>query len=189
MLTKAYRSVSTSALPVLAGVLPADLEVTRVGRVEEECPEDATGRERRALKRTVMREVVSRWQDRWTSSEKGRELWQFLPDVEQRLSYGWIEPDYEVSQILTGHGNFNSRLHEMTLRDSPICPCEEAAETRDHILWECKLYAEERDQMLDGWSRSWEGPVYHQELVNSREGFLRLRAFAHRWHGKRKELS
>lgn len=33
LLTKAYRSCSTAALPVLAGVLPADLEVLRAGRV------------------------------------------------------------------------------------------------------------------------------------------------------------
>ena len=36
LLTKAYRSASTAALAVLGGVLPADLEVIRAGRLDEE---------------------------------------------------------------------------------------------------------------------------------------------------------
>lgn len=188
LLTKAYRSVSTSALPVLAAVLPADLEVVRVGRFAQECPKEATDKEQMALKRRIFGDVVAQWQERWSTSDKGRELSQFFPDVEMRLSAGWVEPDYAVSQILTGHGSFNSRLHAMTLSESPVCPCGEADETRDHALWECQLYEEERQQMLNDWNRNEIGPVYHQEMVNSAEGFRRLRAFAHKRLDIRKEF-
>lgn len=187
LLTKAYRSVSTAALPVLAGVLPADLEVTRAGRIEQEG--FRLGRkERNELKRRVRSEVVSQWQERWDSSTNGRELYNFLPDVSVRLSCGWVEPDYVTSQLLTGHGCFRKRLHAMSLCDTPTCYCGSPEETRDHVLWHCELYAEERRQMLNDWCREEIGPVYHQEMVTSKEGFRRLSAFAHKWHKKRKEL-
>ena len=188
LLTKAYRSVSTPALPVLAGVLPSDLEVIRAGRVAREVPERSTGRERRQIKRRITEEVVSIWQDRWTTSDKGRDLFAFFPDVRERLRCRWVEPDYAVSQVLTGHGNFKHRLHNMRLVESGECRCGESIEDRDHILWECTLYDEYRRDMLDGWSRSVEGPVYFGELVNDAEGFDRLRRFAHRWLRRRTEL-
>lgn len=150
--------------------------------------QDESRRERNELKKKVRAEVVARWQEHWRSSTNGRELYSFFPDVEARLQYVWVEPDYVVSQILTGHGNFRSRLHAMSLNDTPICYCERARETRDHVLWECELYAEERDEMLQDWSRKEIGPVFHHEMVSSKDGFARLRAFAHKWHRKRKEL-
>lgn len=187
LLTKAYRSVSTAALPVLAAVLPADLEVTRAGRIAQECS-GLVSRERKVVKKSIVAEVVAQWQERWRSSADGRDLFSFFPDVADRVSYGWVEPDYVMSQILTGHGNFRHRLHAMKLNDVAECYCGHAEETRDHILWDCELYQGEREEMLANWSRTESGPVYFGELVASAEGYRRLRAFAHKWHKKRKEL-
>ena len=187
LLTKAYRSVSTAALPVLAATLPADLEVVRAGRVAQECPGLDTSEERKSRKILITREIFAQWQDRWSSSADGRELHAFFPRITDRMSYVWVEPDYVVSQILTGHGCFRFRLHKMRLCESAECFCGHEAETRDHVLWECSLYAEERYEMLTDWFRVESGPVYHGDLVASAEGFRRLRAFAHKWHRKRKE--
>lgn len=187
LLTKAYRSVSTAALPVLAGVLPADLEVCRAGRIAQECS-GLVSRERTVAMRKVRAEVMAQWQERWQSSTDGRELYLFFSDVTDRASSGWVEPDYVMSQILTGHGSFRSRLHAMSLSDTAECYCGLADETRDHVLWDCTLYTEEREAMLGNWSRDEVGPVYHRELVASVDGFSRLRSFAHKWHKKRKEL-
>lgn len=188
LLTKAYRSVSTAALPVLAAVFPADLEVTRAGRIMQECSGVEDNRERKARKKEIVAEVFAQWQDRWCSSTDGRELYRFFPDVADRVSYTWVEPDYVLSQILTGHGNFRHRLHAMKLSDTAECFCGHEAETRDHILWDCDLYRCEREEMLANWQRAVSGPVYFGELVASAEGFRRLRAFAHKWHRLRKEL-
>ena len=105
-----------------------------------------------------------------------------------RLSYGWVEPEYVTSQILTGHGSFRSRLHAMSLCDTAKCYCGQADETRDHVLWDCTLYVEERTEMLADWNREEAGPIYHRELVASVEGFRRLKTFAHKWHKRRKEI-
>lgn len=187
LLTKAYRSCSSAALPVLAGVLPADLEVYRAGRIAEEGRQLAP-RERRKLRTEVRAQAVAQWQDRWRAADDGRDLYSFFPDVAVRLMQDWVEPDYVVSQLLTGHGCFRQRLHKLGLCESAVCPCGESAESRDHALWECCLYADERSEMLDALVRAEIGPVYCIELVSSKRSFDALRRFAHRWHTKRSAL-
>ncbi|KAG6454199.1 hypothetical protein O3G_MSEX008564 [Manduca sexta] len=122
LLTNAYLSVSTAALPVLAGVLPADLEVYRAGW--KEAAHKATPKaEMCRLLREIRDSVIVLWQNRWETETKGRELHMFFPDVAGRLSMCWVAPDYETSQILTGHGCFNKRLSDMRLRDDSACKC------------------------------------------------------------------
>ena len=186
LLTKAFRSVSTAALPVLAGVLPADLEVLCAGRFAEEGVQLAP-RERRKLRRDIRGEIVSLWQDRWTSSGDGRELYSFFPSIGERLKWTWVEPDHVTSQLLSGHGCFRRRLHNMSLQDTSMCPCGGDDEDRDHVLWSCPLYDEERGVLFEGVMRTVVGPISHADLVSTRECFAAFRTFAHSWYGKRRE--
>lgn len=129
--------------------------------------------------------LVSEWQSRWDAESRGRETYRFFPDVAARLRATWVEPDYQVSQILTGHGCFRKRLSDMRLCERAECYCGEEDEDMDHVLWRCPLYEEERKWMLDGITRKEEGPVYYGDLVSGRDNFGRLRIFAHRWHRRR----
>ncbi|GBP65872.1 Retrovirus-related Pol polyprotein from type-1 retrotransposable element R1 2 [Eumeta japonica] len=63
LLTKAYRTTSTAALPVLAGVLPADYEVLLAGKTDTQryC---LTRAEIGAVRRRVKEEVIDAWQKR-----------------------------------------------------------------------------------------------------------------------------
>lgn len=187
LLTKAYRSVSTAALPVLAGVLPADLDVQLVGRLARERA-GLLPRERRRRKKELLQDVLTQWQKRWEESTDGRELYCFFPDVAERIEQKWVEPDYATSQILTGHGAFRSRLHAMALSDTSECHCGLADETRDHVLWKCPLYDEERSALLEQCERNVAGPIWHADLVNNSDAFQRLKEFAHKWQKKRKLL-
>ena len=183
LLTKAYRSVSTPALPVLAGVLPADFEVSLAGRragITASSPSEL--RLRRAQ---VESEILALWQDRWTNETRGRDLYRFFPDVSVRFKSDHIVPDHSVSQILTGHGCFRKRLHDMKLCERADCDCGHAAEDRDHVLWDCPLYDEERKELLSDLTRTSIGPVYYRELVDSRENFEKLSKFAKSWLSKR----
>ncbi|CAH2101187.1 unnamed protein product [Euphydryas editha] len=188
LLTKAYRSCSTAALSVLVGVLPADLEVVRAGRVQEKC-EGLAGGERKTKKNEILSDVVSAWQTRWTASGDGRELYSFFPDIASRLERRWVKPDYVLSQIFTGHGCFRGRLHRMTLCDTPSCYCGHDSETRDHILWECNLYEDERKAMIDGIEWAKVGPVYFEDLTATENNFSYLRMFAHSWHKRRTDMT
>ncbi|GBP88565.1 Retrovirus-related Pol polyprotein from type-1 retrotransposable element R1 [Eumeta japonica] len=187
LLTKAYRSVSTAALPVLAGVLPADLEVTRAGRLDL-ARLQATKAEIRARKRGLWDEIIAVWQERWTNETRGRELHRFFPDVAVRLSSDWVSPDYETSQILTGHGCFRKRLNDMKLCDTSVCFCGMEDEDMYHILWSCPLYAEMRMKMMNGITREDMGPIYYTDLVSCKTNFDRLVEFARAWHRLRGRL-
>ncbi|GBP57364.1 Retrovirus-related Pol polyprotein from type-1 retrotransposable element R1 4 [Eumeta japonica] len=123
LLTNAYKTTNMAALPVLAGMLPADLEVTSAGRVDKE--RDA------------------------------------------RVSSPWVEPDYETSQLLTGHGYFRKRLYELGLNESSVCLCEQTDEDMHHVLWSCPLYDEIR-KMLKKIKVMCVAPVYYADLTGSR---------------------
>lgn len=196
LLTKAYRSTSTSALAVLGGVLPADLEVIRAGRLDEErlngtTMQGDTGSRRRELARRrkeIWNETIDAWQKRWMHDEKGRELFRFFPDVAARLKSHWVAPDYQLSQILTGHGCFRKRLFDMKLCEVSECYCGMEEEDLHHALWVCPLYEEMRRKMMDGISREEAGPIYYGDLVSTPANFARLREFAHSWHKRRSAL-
>lgn len=186
MLTKAYRSTSTAALSVLAGVLPADLEVIRAGRVAV-ARKSATKDEFPVRRREIGLDIVAQWQERWDREDKGRELYRFFPDVSVRLKATWVEPDYVTSQILVGHGCFRKRLHGMGLVGESGCSCGEGEEDLHHILWCCPLYDTFRQGMLSSIERQEEGPVYYTDLVSSEANYRRLQEFARRWHEARVE--
>ncbi|GBP96773.1 hypothetical protein EVAR_92307_1 [Eumeta japonica] len=43
----------------------------------------------------------------------------------------WVEPDYQTTQLLTGHYCFRKRLHELGLNDTSMCLCEQKDEDMD----------------------------------------------------------
>ncbi|GBP42642.1 Retrovirus-related Pol polyprotein from type-1 retrotransposable element R1 [Eumeta japonica] len=61
LLTKAYKTMSTAALPVLAGVLPAHYKVMIAGRTDRQ-RDGHTGAEVRAFRRRAKEEAVIEWQ-------------------------------------------------------------------------------------------------------------------------------
>lgn len=197
-LCKAYRTVSTEALPVLAGLLPVDLEVQRRAAMYYNARPNFSAnflaqRDRSKIDRLlkpltdVWDELLTEWQCRWESSTKGRHLYQFFPSVHERLERTWLEVDHCVAQFLTGHGNFKSKLFSFKLVDSPWCQCSTAElqheQSAHHILWECGLWQSERDTMLDNLIVS-SGVVYYTDLVESRANFRAFRRFCHTYYWK-----
>ncbi|KAF9793874.1 hypothetical protein SFRURICE_007405 [Spodoptera frugiperda] len=197
-LCKAYRTVSTEALPVLAGLLPVDLEVQRRAAMYYNArPNFSTNflaqRDRNKIARLlkpltdVWDELLIEWQCGWESSTKGHHLYQFFPSVHERLERIWLEVDHCVAQFLTGHGNFKSKLFSLKLVDSPWCQCSTAElqheQSAHHILWECGLWQSERNTMLDNLIVS-SGVVYYTDLVESRTNFRAFRRFCHTYYWK-----
>lgn len=130
--TKAYRTCSTDALPVLAGLLPADLAIVeRAANFEL-----ARGRSFSAgalhfeflgeeplctRKRRIFEIVCAHWQTRWSSPiSKGETTRLFFPTISERLEKNRLNSDYYISQFLTGHGAFRACLYRFALRDVPV---------------------------------------------------------------------
>jgi hypothetical protein len=194
-LCKAYRTVSTEALPVLAGVIPVDLEIQRRASMyfvsKNLTPQFLQPRDQDKIARlfnypsNVREELLSEWQSRWETSIKGRHLFRFFPSVRERLEKSWLEVDHCVSQFLTGHGNFKAKLYSFKLVPSPLCDCSsnnaEFEQTAHHILWECCLWHDERKLMLDSVIAT-SGAAYYPDLVSTGTNFRAFRRFCNTYH-------
>lgn len=67
---RGYRTVATDTLPVLAATLPADLAARR----KKDLYWDKRNEGHRVT--VIKEEYVTKWQERWDASEKGRALYE-----------------------------------------------------------------------------------------------------------------
>lgn len=107
-ITSANKTASSDCLPVIAGILPLDLEdmlqATRISSRRE--PNFALNVENKK------QELIKLWQERWTASNKAPWTHKLIPDVNFRMNIT-IWTNHHLSQILTGHGNFRAKLFSL----------------------------------------------------------------------------
>lgn len=154
--TRAYRTISTSAAPVLAGVQRitdlVELAILRYHhRKGKSCVIDYTryGPIKGTLKEEAERlqtHQMNRWQESWDNDSKGRTTYEFFPNLRDRMEATWINPDYHTSQLITGHGNFNWKLRKLGLKESSGCRCGRV-ETSKHVTIHCTLLRELRREL------------------------------------------
>ncbi|GFU26768.1 RNase H domain-containing protein [Trichonephila clavipes] len=84
--------------------------------------------------------TASSWNTEFLASPKVLWTKKVFPTVYQRLKCKSFVTDFKLSQILTGHGNFNIYLSRFNLIASDIFSCGQDAETVEHVLLYCKLY-------------------------------------------------
>jgi len=173
-ITGAYRTTATDALQVVAGQLPLDLEVSwsatvqrlRSGEIEE------------TEANKVREEIMDRWQGRWNNSEKGRWTYSIMPSVRRRVELP-LELDHYTTQFLTGHGDFNAKLHYLGLTGSPLCRCTLARETVEHALFYCVKNEDFRiglKRVICESGMNW--PCTPDVFMRTRKNFEALRKFA-----------
>ncbi|XP_067126135.1 uncharacterized protein [Centruroides vittatus] len=89
------------------------------------------------------------WQTEWSSSTTGRLTYLFLPSIVERQKMNYLTPSFNLTQLLTGHGNFPSYLNRIKKRNDDVCNCDGAAiGNAQHILLDCKTYDIERRQLI-----------------------------------------
>lgn len=124
-----YRTVSTEAIQVVAGVIPFDLLVGERTAAHHKLDGDP-----QELRATTLEE----WQHRWDNlAGKCR------PDASvdhQRLK--WTrrkhgQVNYHLTQFLTGHRCFNAYLHHFKQRTSAECCYCGGIDTPEHAVFEC----------------------------------------------------
>ena len=92
----------------------------------------------------ISEQLVAEWQMEWDASDKGRITHHYIPRIDERLRIR-LGLDGYVVQVLTGHGNFAAKLCSFNLAVSDRCLCGQE-ETGEHVLWECTLYDEVRQE-------------------------------------------
>jgi len=206
-LCRAYKTISSAALHIIAGVLPLDLEIQlraasfcfkrdlplRIGSISVH---PTAGEGYAKFKHSAYEAALDQWQQRWDRDTKGRHTYLFFPDVRTRLRAVWFEPDFYTTQLISGHGNFKARLAQFGFATDSACTCGPVVQDVNHILWSCPHLETERSEMFSSvrqvslgpaWSVS--DPIEHSDLVSKVSNFRALSRFAAAFGARESPLS
>jgi len=93
------------------------------------------------------RKGLESWQLQWNNAAKGAVGRSFFPKLEQRFRIK-IPIIPEFPGLFTGHGKTRAYLHRFQLADDPMCPCKEAQQISDNIIFECNILEARRGSMI-----------------------------------------
>lgn len=151
VITQSYISVSTDAAGVLAGLLPADLELEKSLCISElKRGRSAAFQNELVLPGqfdTIMHaaqylqlKAEDIWQERWDNSLKGRITHDFLPEVSTNLSLLPVT-NFTRTQVLTGHGSFGCHLYRIGKTETDECDaCPNLRDDPKHRILNCPKY-------------------------------------------------
>ena len=127
-IVSAYRTVSTSAVLVLASVPPIDLlaekrKETFQLRKELTCLTNLQkiARAKEAIRKDGRCRLVEKWQTRWHGDQSGRWTHRLIPELATWLDRKHGQVGFYLTQALSGHGCFNPYLNRFKKRDDKSC--------------------------------------------------------------------
>ncbi|XP_023229284.1 uncharacterized protein LOC111629617 [Centruroides sculpturatus] len=89
------------------------------------------------------------WRIRWDNSNTARLMHRFFPFVNERKVLSHLSPDYESTQIITGHGNFKGYLARFLKKGKGYFnTCADKWEDSEHVLLHCPQYNKERTNLI-----------------------------------------
>ncbi|GIY45304.1 uncharacterized protein CDAR_246041, partial [Caerostris darwini] len=84
------------------------------------------------IKQLIKKEILAEWQDRWSNSTKGREVFLLLP----RVNVTRVQGDFYVNQLISGHGALAAYQHRF-FGKAADCTCGHPLEDRKHLIYDC----------------------------------------------------
>ena len=61
--------------------------------------------------------------------------------------------------------NIKAYLHKYKIQERPICSCKTGEQTVDHVLYDCKIFDEERDRLKAAVMRTDNWPISKNNLI------------------------
>ena len=135
-ISMAYRTVSTEALHVIAGMMPIECWV------EERMDRYRYGTD----KKEERKYQLDKWQKKW-EQETGKAEWtkRLIPDVREWISRKDGEITFRLTQFITGHGAFGEFRKRIGKADSARCwDCGYERDTAEHAVFFCEKNEEKR---------------------------------------------
>lgn len=162
----AYRTVAWDVLDILAGILPVVLEAYKrkykyLSSLADGKKELYFGFKNEAIKipgvpsvpeepnlANIEEELLAAWQKSWEESANGRWTFKLLPSIKSWLTRKAGNPNYYVTQFLSGHGCFGSYLYRIRRERTPECWfCGHSNDTAEHTFFECQFWNKEREKL------------------------------------------
>lgn len=143
--TSAYRTVSGTAVLLIAGMIPIDIyaqERRKIFKLK-------TSQSHHSEIETIKQESITLWQERWNVATDGRWTAKLIPSVTTWLNRKCGDVNFYITQMLTGHGYFRKYLCLMRKCETPYCLYEEseATDTAEHTFFECVRWVNNRQEL------------------------------------------
>lgn len=144
--TSAYRTVSASAVLIIAGMTPIDLQALERNQIWNIKTGNLHEASQQAQMEQIRQETIDNWQTRWRNEKHGRWTSKLIPDVRKWLSRQVGEVNYYITQMLSGHGYFRKYLHKMGKGNTPFCiyEAEDTIDDAEHTFFSCARWSESR---------------------------------------------
>lgn len=140
---RAHRTVSTEALTVLARQTPWTL----LAKEREALYLNKTQHQGRSVEE-IKAETLSKWQQRWENEHPTKGKWtkNLIPNLTPWMNRNHGDITYFTTQILSGHGKFQTYLKRIGKTDTEVCPYCDSEEPDDvtHTLYKCAALLPQR---------------------------------------------
>jgi len=141
----AFRTVSEAASNVIAGRLPIDLQAKKSAAIRDLKKQNFCNSQ--SIK-VVEAQVHQQWQQRWETSDKGRWTYNLLPSISEWVYRKHGEPNYYLTQFLTGHGCFREYLFKYKHVEDALCLfCNGEIENVSHVFTSCVRFTRAREAL------------------------------------------
>ena len=96
------------------------------------------------VKQAVKTSTKIKWQNRWTISESGRQLYDLIPMVGNASHLDMPNPQIGrvLTEMRTGYSRLNKYRNNIGQTPTPLCDCGEE-ETTEHYILHCHIYNHE----------------------------------------------
>lgn len=143
--TSAYRTVSASAVSLIAGMTPIDIyaqERRKIWKIRLNQNDSSTIEE-------VKEETLTLWQSRWSADTTGRWTARLIPSIRTWLNRKCGEVNYYLTQMISGHGYFRKYLHRMEKCNTPFCLYEttDVIDDAEHTFFMCSRWTTARQEL------------------------------------------
>ena len=94
-----------------------------------------------------------------------------------------VKFDYNLTQYLSGHGNFKCYLYRFKIIDSPKCDCENDEDNVWHRIFNCDMFINRRMQLTNECYRQRLGwPIEPNIIISNKRIFIELLNFIKNIH-------
>lgn len=151
---RAYRTVSIDAATMIAGTPPVDiiamkyLEIYKEIKNMKERGLIITAETRKEIRDRIFTSVTRQWKRKLKKEDNeggARIRSALLPILDDWINREEGEINFEITQVLTGHGVFKHYLWRMAKTKNPECQyCKAEFQDQLHILYACPKWSKER---------------------------------------------
>lgn len=140
--TRAYCTVSTEALLVLAGMKPLDFLAEEHQRRYQN--------KRHGKNEDAESITMEKWQKEWDDSKNGRWTHRLIRNIELCRNRKHGQLTFELTEALSGHGSFAKYLNKIGKQSATLCQeCRETEGDAEHTLFICKRWESRRKQLVN----------------------------------------